>query len=123
MLFLPGGRNLSVGPCVYVRIDAEYRHRARPPLGGQLSEHDALLLVLDIELAYSGVERRENLTVCFADSGKDDSFWRHACGEGLKQFAPRHDVGTIAFLGQYLEHRKVRICLHGEGNMLVRYWC
>ena len=113
------GRDFLMRARIDIGIDAQGAGGALAVPRGDGSQLVALFLALDVELADARFEPLQQFGMGLADAREDDVLGLHPCGQCAGQFAARHHVGAIAFIGEYLEHREVGIGFHCEGDMRV----
>ncbi|TCM10651.1 hypothetical protein C8J41_1011167 [Sphingomonas sp. PP-CC-3G-468] len=97
-----------------VGIDAQYRDRPLATRLGKRGEHPPLLLELEVELPYAGVECIGELPIGLADAGEDDVRCGDTGSERAAHLSTQDDVGTEAAASQQMQHRAVRVCLDRE---------
>ena len=120
LVFGLAGRNLGVGACVDVGIDAQHRLRGDFLPRCDLRERDAFGFMFDVELADAAVETERQLGARLSDARKDDVFGRHPRRDRAFELAARHDVGAIALPREDTQHAEVGVALDREGNVLAR---
>ena len=98
-----------MGLRIDVRIDAQADRRFFADAGGDLVQSEQFLLRLDVEHQYAGLERILDLVFFLTDAGENDFFGIGAHFQRAKQFAPRDDIETAAFLGEGAEQREIGI--------------
>ena len=72
-------------------------------------KREQFLLRLDVEHQYAGLERIFDFFFFLADAGENNLFGIGAHFQRAKQFAPRDDIETAAFLGEGAEQREIGI--------------
>ncbi len=101
---------------IHVGVDAEGDRCLLACLDRALIEDFELRFGFDVEAVNSGLKREIHLTGRLADTGEHDAACRNAGGERAAQFAFGNDVDAGAELAERLQHRLVRIRLHGVAD-------
>src|SRR5262249_13668223 len=110
------GRDLVVGLGVDVGIDP-HRHVGEATLAGRdRGKERKLRLRFHIDAEYAFIDRERELTRGLADAGEHDLLGRYAGRPCALEFTLRNDIGAGAERSQRLDHRLVRVRLHGVAN-------
>ena len=105
--------------CINVGVDAQ-RHRGfAADFAGDARKAFKLAFGLDVEAEYAGLEGGTHLGFGLADARENRLSCSAACGQNARKLSAGYDVEARAQTGEHVEHREVRIGLHGVTDQHV----